>query len=137
MTTRNRTLAIGMAMEAELCREAEQPQTSQDQADHLTVGMDGAFVSRSVKESRGGNILKSSPAVSNGRVGKGRRSLLCAIWTYGLGRRYRPYCGVLAVLPKRQSLFSRMVSRCTQIPEFRSIGINDFPVFDCKFTALK
>ncbi len=41
MTTRSRTLAIGMAMEAELCREVEQPQMSQDQADHLTVGIDG------------------------------------------------------------------------------------------------
>ena len=44
MTTRNRTLTIGMAIEAELCREVEQPQTSQDQADHLTLGIDGAFV---------------------------------------------------------------------------------------------
>ena len=32
---------------------------------------------------------------------------------------------------------NQSASHCTQIPEFRPIGINDFPGFDCRFTALK
>jgi hypothetical protein len=53
VTTRNRTLAIGMAIEAELCREVEHPQTPQNQADHLTVGIDGAFVKAKRKGKQG------------------------------------------------------------------------------------
>ncbi len=52
MTNRNRTLAIGMAIEAELYREVEQPQASQDQADHLTIGIDGRLSKRNVKEGK-------------------------------------------------------------------------------------
>jgi len=53
VTTRNRTLAIGMAIEAELCREVKHPQTYHDQADHLTVGIDGAFVKAKREGKRG------------------------------------------------------------------------------------
>jgi hypothetical protein len=44
MTTRSRTVAIGTALEAELCQEIEHPQNNPDGADHLMVGIDGAFV---------------------------------------------------------------------------------------------
>jgi hypothetical protein len=44
MTTPSRTVAIGAALEAELCQEIEHPKNNPDRADHLTVGIDGAFV---------------------------------------------------------------------------------------------
>ena len=68
VTTRNRTLAIGMAIEAELCREVEQPQTSQDRADHLTVGIDGAFV----KAQRKGKHGRQSFEILTGRIERAR-----------------------------------------------------------------
>jgi hypothetical protein len=42
MTTRSRTVAIGTALEAELCEEEEieHPKTNPDGARHLTVGID-------------------------------------------------------------------------------------------------
>jgi hypothetical protein len=43
----------------------------------------------------------------------------------------------LSAIPQALRELALQLSRCTQMPECRSLGINDFPVFDCKFTALK
>jgi hypothetical protein len=44
MTTRNRTLAVGKEIERELCEEVDHPRASSEPVQHLTVGIDGAFV---------------------------------------------------------------------------------------------
>ena len=44
VTTRNRTLAIGKVIDAELCREVAQATPSPTPAERLVLGIDGAFV---------------------------------------------------------------------------------------------
>ena len=44
VSTRNRTLAVGRAIDEELCREIAQDVPSPAPADRLVVGIDGAFV---------------------------------------------------------------------------------------------
>ncbi len=44
MTNRNRTLAVGKEIERELCDEVDHPREDPKPAQHLTVGIDGAFV---------------------------------------------------------------------------------------------
>jgi hypothetical protein len=68
VTTRNRTLAIGMAIEAELCREVNCPQIPKDRADHLTVGIDGAFV----KVKREGKHGRQHFEILTGRIERAR-----------------------------------------------------------------
>jgi hypothetical protein len=43
-TIRNRTLAVGKRIEAELSEEIDKPAINPHRAEHLTVGIDGAFV---------------------------------------------------------------------------------------------
>ena len=68
MTTRNRTLRIGSAIEAELCQEVDHPQTHPNNADHLTVGIDGAFV----KAKRDGHMGRRHFEVLTGRIERER-----------------------------------------------------------------
>jgi hypothetical protein len=44
MTNRNRTLAVGTEIERELCDEVDHPRENPKPAQHLAVGIDGAFV---------------------------------------------------------------------------------------------
>ena len=57
-----------MAIEAELCRKVKHPQTSPDQADHLTVGIDGAFV----KAKREGKQGRQHFEILTGRIERER-----------------------------------------------------------------
>jgi hypothetical protein len=52
MTCLNLTLAVGQEIEKELCDEVEHPKVRPETAEHLTVGIDGAFVK--AKRSAGG-----------------------------------------------------------------------------------
>ena len=102
MTTQNRALAIGMAIEAELCREVKHPQTPQDQADHLTVGIDGAFV----KAKRDGKQGRQHFEILTGRIERARgRGEAFAIVRDTNGQAKQKVQAVLrraGVLPKRQ-----------------------------------
>jgi hypothetical protein len=68
MTTRNRTLKIGNAIETELCQEVDHPQTHPDKAAHLTVDIDGAFV----KAKRDGQMQRRHFEVLTGRIERER-----------------------------------------------------------------
>jgi len=63
-TTRNRTLAVGRALDQELCREIEHPQVSAAPAAEMVVGIDGAFV----KAISSGIRPKRSLEILTGRV---------------------------------------------------------------------
>jgi hypothetical protein len=64
MATRNRTMRIGSAIKAELRQEVEHPQTHPDKADHLTVGIDRAFV----KARRDGQMARRHFEVLTGPI---------------------------------------------------------------------
>ena len=68
VTTRQRTLAVGGTIEQELCQEVEHPSAVPEPAEHLTVGIDGAFV----KAKRDGASQRQHFEILTGRVERKR-----------------------------------------------------------------
>ena len=68
VTTRHRTLAVGSKIEQELCDDIDHPQPIVEPAEHLTVGIDGAFV----KAKRSASGQRRQFEILTGRIERKR-----------------------------------------------------------------
>jgi hypothetical protein len=100
-------MRIDSAVEAELRQELDHPQTHPDKADHLTVGIDGAFVKPKRDGRWRGVIVRCSQGASNKSVVEARQSRSCAIWTDLRNQRCRLPCRVLDAPLNSPSRFYR------------------------------
>jgi hypothetical protein len=94
MTTRNRTTRIESAIEAESRQDLDHRQTHPDKADHLRVGIDGAFV----KAKRNGQMARRHFDVLAGRIEQERSRGEAFAIVRDLGRLAKPK--VQALLPR-------------------------------------
>ena len=82
-------------MEQELCEEIDHPEPIVEPAEHLTVGIDGAFV----KAKRSASGQRRQFEVLTGRIerkwGRGQAFAVVRDLASGPGKRCKPYCVVV------------------------------------------
>lgn len=102
MTNRNRTLAVGKEIERELCDEVNHPRESPEPAQHLTVGIDGAFVKADAVRSVSDDNSRSSQGESKDSVGAAKCLRSSAISTDVPSRKFRRFCGNVGTLQETE-----------------------------------